>query len=64
MKRVKLALFTASVVLAWVRAQGPNVIPIPGTRTLEHAWDSIKSESLELSDEDLAAIDAAEFSRA
>ena len=59
----RLEASTHAVVLAWVMAQGPNVIPIPGARTVEHALDSIESGSLELSNEDLAAIDGAEFSR-
>lgn len=51
------------VVLAWVLAQGPNVIPIPGARTVEHALDSVEAASLELTADDLAALDGAEFSR-
>jgi len=50
-----------AVVLAWVRAQGRSVIPIPSARTVEHALDSFGSTSLELAAEDLAAIDRAEF---
>jgi aryl-alcohol dehydrogenase-like predicted oxidoreductase len=52
------------VVLAWVLAQSPGVIAIPSARTVEHARDSAGAASLELSADDLAAIDAAEFSRA
>ena len=53
-----------AVVLAWVLAQGPTVIVIPGARTVEHALDSASAGSLVLTPPDLAAIDAAEFSRA
>jgi aryl-alcohol dehydrogenase-like predicted oxidoreductase len=53
-----------AVVLAWVLAQSPGVIAIPSARTVEHARDSAGAASLELSADDLAAIDAAEFSRA
>jgi aryl-alcohol dehydrogenase-like predicted oxidoreductase len=53
-----------AVVLAWVLAQGPTVIPIPGARTVEHALDAIRALTLSLSDEELGAIDRAEFSRA
>lgn len=60
----RLGVSTHSVVQAWVLAQGPNVIPIPAARTVEHVLDSIKSETLELTPEDLAAIDVAEFSTA
>jgi aryl-alcohol dehydrogenase-like predicted oxidoreductase len=45
-------------------AQGPNVIPIPAARTAEHALDSLTAADLVLSTEELAEIDAAEFSRA
>jgi aryl-alcohol dehydrogenase-like predicted oxidoreductase len=53
-----------AVVLAWVLAQGPTVIVIPGARTVEHARDSATADGLSLSREELAAIDRAEFSRA
>jgi aryl-alcohol dehydrogenase-like predicted oxidoreductase len=53
-----------AVVLAWVLAQGPTVILIPGARTVAHALDSVRAASLVLTPGDLAAIDAAEFSRA
>jgi len=51
------------IVLAWVRAQGKTVVPIPGARKVEHAVDSAKAVELELSEDDLAAIDEAEFDR-
>ena len=50
-----------AVVLAWVLAQGPTVIPIPGARTVEHAVDSAGAADLVLSEEELAIISAAEF---
>lgn len=53
-----------AVAIAWVMAQGPNVIPIPAARTVEHALDSLTAADLVLSTEELAEIDAAEFSRA
>jgi len=53
-----------AVVLAWVLAQGPTVILIPGARTVEHALDSVRAASLVLTHDELAAIDTAEFSRA
>ena len=51
------------IVLAWVRAQGPTVIPIPSARTVEHALDSIHAAGLKLTADELGAIDRAEFSR-
>lgn len=53
-----------AVVLAWVLAQSPTVLAIPSARTVEHVLDSVGAAELELSNDELAAIDAAEFSRA
>ncbi|UCC75117.1 MAG: aldo/keto reductase [Gemmatimonadota bacterium] len=53
-----------AVVLAWVLARSPNVIVIPGARTVEHVVDSASSAELELSAEELKAIDDGEFSTA
>jgi len=53
-----------ALVLAWVLAQAPNVIIIPGARTVAHALDAVAAADVRLSPEDLAALDAAEFSRA
>jgi len=53
-----------AVVLAWVLAQGPTVIVIPGARTVAHATDSVTAAHLALSPAELASIDTAEFSRA
>ncbi len=53
-----------AIVLAWVLAQAPNVIIIPGARTIEHAKDAIAAADVQLSKSDLAALDAAEFSTA
>ncbi|OGU00650.1 MAG: hypothetical protein A2085_07275 [Gemmatimonadetes bacterium GWC2_71_10] len=53
-----------AVVEAWVLAQAPNVIIIPGARTVEHARDSLTADALALSPGELDAIDRAEFSRA
>jgi aryl-alcohol dehydrogenase-like predicted oxidoreductase len=52
-----------AVVLAWVLAQAPNVIVIPGARTVEHALDSVAAGRLSLSADELHRIDAAEFDR-
>jgi aryl-alcohol dehydrogenase-like predicted oxidoreductase len=52
------------VVLAWVLAQAPNVIVIPGARSVEHVRGSAGAAGLELRAEQLRAIDEGEFSRA
>jgi aryl-alcohol dehydrogenase-like predicted oxidoreductase len=52
-----------AIVIAWVLAQGPTVFAIPGARSVAHARDAASAADLELSTEDLAAINAAEFDR-
>jgi aryl-alcohol dehydrogenase-like predicted oxidoreductase len=52
------------LVLAWVLARSPAIIVIPSARTVEHAVDSTTAADLRLSEADLSAITAAEFSRA
>ena len=52
-----------AVVLAWVRAQGKTVVPIPAARKVEHAVDSANAADLELSADEIAAIDETEFDR-
>ena len=53
-----------AIMLAWVLAQGPSVIAIPGARTVEHVRDSATAAAIALDPEELDAIDRAEFSRA
>jgi aryl-alcohol dehydrogenase-like predicted oxidoreductase len=60
----RLGVTPHALVLAWVLARSPAVIVIPSARTVEHALDSIAAADLELSEADLSAITAAEFSRA
>jgi aryl-alcohol dehydrogenase-like predicted oxidoreductase len=52
-----------AVALAWIIAQGSTVIPIPASRRLSHALDSLSAANLELDRDELAAIDQASFSR-
>jgi aryl-alcohol dehydrogenase-like predicted oxidoreductase len=60
----RLGVSAHALVLAWVLARSPAVVVIPSARRLAHALDSVRAGELELSGEDLAAIDRAEFSRA
>jgi aryl-alcohol dehydrogenase-like predicted oxidoreductase len=60
----KLGVSAHALVLAWVLSRSPAVIVIPSARRVEHALDSVGAGELELSAEDLAAIDRTEFSRA
>jgi len=49
----------AQVALAWLLAQKPWIAPIPGTRRLERLEENLGAAAVELTAEDLAAIDAA-----
>jgi aryl-alcohol dehydrogenase-like predicted oxidoreductase len=49
----------AQIALAWLLAQKPWIVPIPGTRKLERLNENIGSAALELTREDLREIDAA-----
>lgn len=52
-----------AIVIAWVRAQAGTVVPIPAARTVEHAVDSARAAELQLSEDDLLAIDETDFDR-
>jgi aryl-alcohol dehydrogenase-like predicted oxidoreductase len=47
----------AQVALAWLLAQGPRVIPIPGTKRLSRLEENAAAAELVLSAEDLAVLD-------
>jgi aryl-alcohol dehydrogenase-like predicted oxidoreductase len=48
----------AQVALAWVLAQGPHVVPIPGTKTPGYLADNAGAADVVLSAADLADLDA------
>jgi aryl-alcohol dehydrogenase-like predicted oxidoreductase len=48
----------ANIALAWILAQGPNVVPIPGMEKLQFLEDNIRATWLKLSPEELAELDA------
>lgn len=48
----------AQVALAWLLAQGPQVIPIPGTKRVERLEENAGAAGLRLSAADLAELDA------
>src|SRR3954465_10349048 len=50
------------VPLAWLLAQKPWIVPIPGTRRLERLDENLGSADLELSPEDLGELDRASAS--
>jgi len=49
----------AQIVLAWLLAQKPWVVPIPGGTKLEHLDDNLPAADLRLTSEDLREIDEA-----
>jgi aryl-alcohol dehydrogenase-like predicted oxidoreductase len=49
----------AQLALAWLLAQGPDVIPIPGTRSRQRLEENAAASRVLLSAEDLARIDEA-----
>jgi len=49
----------AQVALAWVLAQKPWIVPIPGTTKVNRLQENLKSETLLLSNEDLKEIENA-----
>jgi len=49
---------TAQLALAWVLAQGEDIVPIPGTKHVKYLDDNIGALKVQLSDEDLERLDA------
>ena len=47
---------TPELALAWVMAQGEDVVPIPGTRRINNLESNARAADLELSDDDVAAL--------
>ncbi|HEY5010475.1 MAG TPA: aldo/keto reductase [Acidimicrobiales bacterium] len=49
----------AQLALAWVLSRGPDVVPIPGTKRRKWLYENIAADDIVLSDEDVAALEAA-----
>jgi aryl-alcohol dehydrogenase-like predicted oxidoreductase len=47
------------LALAWVQHRGDDVVPIPGTRRQQYLEENLAALAIELTTEDLAAIEAA-----
>jgi aryl-alcohol dehydrogenase-like predicted oxidoreductase len=47
----------AQLALAWVLAQGDDIVPIPGTKRRKYLEENAKAADLELTEEDLSRID-------
>jgi aryl-alcohol dehydrogenase-like predicted oxidoreductase len=48
----------AQIALAWLLAQKPFIVPIPGTRKLHRLEENIGAANIELTDDDLREIDS------
>jgi len=48
----------AQIALAWVHAQGKDVVPIPGTKRRTYLEQNVAAVAITLSDEDLLRLDA------
>jgi aryl-alcohol dehydrogenase-like predicted oxidoreductase len=55
----RLGATVGQVALAWLLAQKPWIVPIPGTRRLERLEENLESADLDLSAENLAELDSA-----
>jgi len=49
----------SQIALAWLLAQKPWIVPIPGTRSLQHFKENIQAVKVSLSEDDLREIDTA-----
>jgi len=49
----------AQIALAWLLAQKPWIVPIPGTRKLERVEENLRSAEVELTSADLSEIESA-----
>lgn len=47
----------AQVSLAWLLAKGPNIVPIPGTRTESHLLENLGAQRLQFTATDIQEID-------
>jgi aryl-alcohol dehydrogenase-like predicted oxidoreductase len=50
---------SGQIALAWVRAQGDDIVPIPGTTRRNHLDENVDALMIELPAGDLAAIEEA-----
>lgn len=49
----------AQLALAWLHAKGKDIVPIPGTKRPERLEENVAASAIELSDEEVAALDRA-----
>ncbi|MBW3561025.1 MAG: aldo/keto reductase [Actinobacteria bacterium] len=48
----------AQVALAWLLHRSPVMLPIPGTSSVDHLEENVAAAAIELSDDEVAALDA------
>ncbi|HEX7030380.1 MAG TPA: aldo/keto reductase [Gammaproteobacteria bacterium] len=48
----------AQLALAWVLAREEGIVPIPGTRSTDRLWENLHAVDVELSDGDIARLEA------
>jgi pyridoxine 4-dehydrogenase len=54
----ELGATPAQVALAWLLQKSPVVLPIPGTKSVEHLTENMGATGVRLSEEDMARLDA------
>jgi aryl-alcohol dehydrogenase-like predicted oxidoreductase len=54
----ELAATPSQVALAWLLQKSPVVLPIPGTKSVDHLTENLGAARLTLSEEDMARLDA------
>jgi aryl-alcohol dehydrogenase-like predicted oxidoreductase len=61
LKRIAETMFAtpAQIALAWLLAQKPWIVPIPGTRKIERLDENLAAAAIQLTPEDLAQIESA-----
>jgi aryl-alcohol dehydrogenase-like predicted oxidoreductase len=52
------------IALAWLLRRSPVMLPIPGTSKVSHLEENVAAADIELSEEELASLNAMEKSRA
>lgn len=56
---LKKGIMASQLALAWVLAQGEDIVPIPGTKRRSYLEENVKACQVKLSDQELAEIAAA-----
>jgi aryl-alcohol dehydrogenase-like predicted oxidoreductase len=56
---VRMKATPAQIALAWLLHKGPDIVPIPGSKTRKHLEDNVGAADVALTAEDMAALDAA-----